>query len=326
MKIRKESVAKYPGFFGKSYEPYSEVFGGLVDNLPWWGLEGIYFFGPGKHSMDGLSKESQFIVNPFLLGGLSEFQAFPTMKFTGREDISPPELKDIRWDAQTNSFVVKYDVRNNFRFKFRFNTPGQQEFTLMAYNDRDFGYNYLFMSIENSVNLESLNPIPGRVKKVEEYLKTKENIDLPDAVGQSPIFYAIRGKLSATLELLLAAGNKIDCLDKAHHTPVYFATVSDNPEMLEFFFKHGLTAMSTFEDGLTPLHYAASVPNQEKNMAYLLEKEFPIDAKTNDGSTPLHLAIKAKQGKNVAFLLAHGADANTKNKAQETPLMLSESG
>jgi len=163
LKIRKESVAKYPGFFGKSYEPYSEVFGGLVDNLPWWGLEGIYFFGPGKHSMDGLSKESQFIVNPFLLGGLSEFQAFPTMKFTGREDISPPELKDIRWDAQTNSFVVKYDVRNNFRFKFRFNTPGQQEFTLMAYNDRDFGYNYLFMSIENSVNLESLNPIPGRI-------------------------------------------------------------------------------------------------------------------------------------------------------------------
>src|SRR5690606_5473403 len=47
-----------------------------------------------------------------------------------------------------------------------------------------------------------------------------------------------------------------------------------------------------------------------------------LEAKDNEGNTPLAIAIQHKQYEAAAFLLKSGADVNAKNKAGVTPTML----
>lgn len=104
-----------------------------------------------------------------------------------------------------------------------------------------------------------------------------------------------------------------------------------------------------FEDGATPLHWAAQ-DNREKNVSLLLSKgalmhtdhmgEMPlhlaamngflgcaqllctpetVNVVSSEGNTPLHLATMNANKRLVAYLLSQGADADLANKNKETP-------
>jgi len=72
------------------------------------------------------------------------------------------------------------------------------------------------------------------------------------------------------------------------------------------------------ELGSTPLHLAATRSNPE--MAKLLvAKGADINAKDNNGETPLHLAAYTGKKELVEFFLSKGADAYAKDFKNETP-------
>ena len=71
-------------------------------------------------------------------------------------------------------------------------------------------------------------------------------------------------------------------------------------------------------DGATPLHWAAH--NGHKDVAeLLLANKAEVNAKDNDGETPLHWAAAKGHKDVVELLLANGADANVKAKNGATP-------
>ena len=73
------------------------------------------------------------------------------------------------------------------------------------------------------------------------------------------------------------------------------------------------------EDGCTPLHYASS----DRSLAVarlLLERGANIDARANDGSTPLHRASSRGYLEVVRLLLDHGANINAQVEDGRTPL------
>lgn len=72
------------------------------------------------------------------------------------------------------------------------------------------------------------------------------------------------------------------------------------------------------ELGSSPLHIAAT--NSDPEVAKLLvEKGANINARDNNGNTPLHLAAYTGKKELVEFFLAHGADAYAKDFKGETP-------
>jgi hypothetical protein len=85
------------------------------------------------------------------------------------------------------------------------------------------------------------------------------------------------------------------------------------------FLREGANVNTRDEDGLTPLHYAASRGYVEV-ARLLLENGADVNAKNEHGITPLHVAASEGHAEVVRLLLEHGADANARDEDGLTPL------
>ena len=47
LRLRTEAVRRYPDLLASDYTPSEAVFGQIVDGLPWWGIAGQFYYGPG---------------------------------------------------------------------------------------------------------------------------------------------------------------------------------------------------------------------------------------------------------------------------------------
>jgi hypothetical protein len=85
---------------------------------------------------------------------------------------------------------------------------------------------------------------------------------------------------------------------------------------------------ATDERGLGALHVAVTAPDPERIVTRLMKRMLECgvqpDAKTDQGITPLMLAVEAKRTNIVRFLLEEGADPNLGAASGETPLTLAE--
>lgn len=164
---RRKALAKFPLFSGM-YSPSDEVFGLVEDGKPWWGYFGMYVYRQGDKSIEGPSKESRFILNPYLLvaadptviGMISAKKVTPAiLKTPGFPFVWEP--KNLKWRPDQSSAEVTYDVtgfqKQVAKFK-QYLAPGDyfvDKFSLIAYNARDLGFNYIFPDIANSQNVEN---------------------------------------------------------------------------------------------------------------------------------------------------------------------------
>jgi len=110
-------------------------------------------------------------------------------------------------------------------------------------------------------------------------------------------------------------------------TPLHVASGSNNVEIVKFLLewkgseKVELEAKNMY--GETPLHMAAKNGSNEA-AKLLLEKCAFVEAKANNGMTPLHLAVwhslQADDCSTVSTLLKYNADCNVKDNDEMTPL------
>jgi hypothetical protein len=85
------------------------------------------------------------------------------------------------------------------------------------------------------------------------------------------------------------------------------------------FLREGANVNTRDEDGLTPLHYAASRGYVEV-ARLLLENGADVNAKNEHGITPLHFAASEGHADVARLLLERGADANARDEDGLTPL------
>ncbi|MBC6415641.1 MAG: ankyrin repeat domain-containing protein [Bdellovibrionales bacterium] len=76
--------------------------------------------------------------------------------------------------------------------------------------------------------------------------------------------------------------------------------------------KKGADVNSTDKDEATPLHYASLYGNKEVVVA-LIENGANLDAKNKKGETALHYASKSGNEKLAEFLIENGLDVNEKD-------------
>lgn len=157
--IRKKYVGQYSQLGPKNYRPSDAVFGQIEDNKPWWGMEGQFFYGPGEKSIVGLSEESRFIVNPYLLVGLDEGHAFVISDPRLTPKAFYPIPKELMWKKSCPCAKVIYNINKYWRDSsvYNYHSATEKRLDLIAYNARDLGYSYFYLVPDKSHSIVSGN-------------------------------------------------------------------------------------------------------------------------------------------------------------------------
>lgn len=149
------------------------------------------------------------------------------------------------------------------------------------------------------------------------------DVDMPDAYGVRPIHFAVRKKYLQHLQVKL-------------YFFIYSSFAQSDLKLVEALLNIGKADPTVASvTGKTPLHDACEEPNELVVHVLLNSTNGRIDlnAKTDDGFTPLHVAIdrldKKRSPKHarsvletVKLLCKKGADPNVRDKGLRTPLMM----
>ena len=152
--LRRSSVARYRELIAGEYSPSEAVFGQIEDGKPWWGIEGHYCGGSRRRSTDGVSEETRFILNPFILLGLDEIQAW---NVEGSCTPVYPKPVSLQWFARDRRAKVTYAVSDFFRQRrsdgFPSSAADNAPLYLKNINARDFGYEFVYLDPYNTFNI-----------------------------------------------------------------------------------------------------------------------------------------------------------------------------
>ena len=102
--------------------------------------------------------------------------------------------------------------------------------------------------------------------------------------------------------------------------PIHTAVMTYNIEAVKQHIAAGTDVNAKDNEGYTPLRIAAS-KGQKEIAELLITNGADVNAKDQEGVTPLHCAAMKRRSKEVVeLLIANGADVNAKEKLGITPL------
>jgi ankyrin repeat protein len=131
------------------------------------------------------------------------------------------------------------------------------------------------------------------------------------------------------VKALVAHGADINAPDELGWTPLYWAVATAQTEVAEFLIAQGADAQARTKKASTPLHRAASAGkevsvNGVKIAELLISEGADVNAKDEAGNTPLHNAVRAGHKATVQLLIERGADVEIQDNKGFTALKLAE--
>ena len=171
----------------------------------------------------------------------------------------------------------------------------------------------------------------GHVQCVSKLLFGGADKDSRSSTGGTPLLLAAERNHVAVVEQLLAAGADSE-IRAAYFTveyrPLDIAANLGHVDVVRALLRRGSSVKtSENEHGFTSLHRAACCDRRGDNgdvIRVLLEAGADIEAKTNDGSTPLHGAAyeRLRTSGTILALLQGGASVDVRMSGDYTPLHL----
>ncbi|KRB66309.1 hypothetical protein ASE07_10535 [Noviherbaspirillum sp. Root189] len=139
--------------------------------------------------------------------------------------------------------------------------------------------------------------------------------------GETGLMLALRENSSGVFDTLLnARGIDLEAKARNGDTALMIASFKANLPAVKALIDKGAEVNKT---GWTPLHYAASIGNNDI-VSLLLDKSAYIDAESPNKTTPIMMAARAGHIMTVKLLLDEGADATLKNDAGMTAIDFAE--
>jgi ankyrin repeat protein len=200
----------------------------------------------------------------------------------------------------------------------------------------------------NARNSNGDTPLHDAVLKshkqvAELLLNNGAEVNAKNQDGIMPLYMAARSGNKYVTKLLLTHGADVNAKDNNGRAPLHIAAHKGHKHVAELLLAHKAEVNVRDKSGFTPLHYAAwwsflevaEVLLSKKNIEaqikaghkacsdvaeLLLGKGAEVNAKNQDGITPLYMAARSGNKYVTKLLLAHGADVNARVNKGMTPL------
>ena len=152
------------------------------------------------------------------------------------------------------------------------------------------------------------------VRTIESLLRRGFDVNTLDPQGQPPLVIALKEPSPRAVQLLLATPRlKPELRNRQGESALMMAALKGQIDAVRTLIARDADVNKT---GWTPLHYAASTPQESQvaAVALLLEHHAYIDAESPNGTTPLMMAAHYGHIAVVRRLLEEGADVLARNQ------------
>jgi serine/threonine-protein phosphatase 6 regulatory ankyrin repeat subunit B len=161
------------------------------------------------------------------------------------------------------------------------------------------------------------------------YIEYGASINIPDAAGYFPLDLACLGANKELIFDLLKVGAR--SAQVLGFTPLHLLAQKGGVEILSYMVSRGFSLDAETDTGLTPLHIAALYGNADAIIFFLKYapqeiKQQRIEKRDLNGNTPLHLAAKEGHLNSISALITQGANLSKENFDNKTPLELAVEG
>nr|WP_253309278.1 ankyrin repeat domain-containing protein [Rickettsia endosymbiont of Ceutorhynchus assimilis] len=195
--------------------------------------------------------------------------------------------------------------------------------TLLHYASQNGHLKVVEYLIEKGASLKAKNkdgntPLDLAVKEnIKEFLKKAQS-------GlNKELLAVVNGDDLNRVKALVSRGASLEAKDNSDNTPLHNACNNGHVKVVEYLVEEGASLKVKNKDGETPLHVAAQHDSTLEVIEFILNRDLSgINDITNNGRTPLHLAIQGNKPSTVKLLLNKGANINAKDKDGKTPLDL----
>ncbi len=130
------------------------------------------------------------------------------------------------------------------------------------------------------------------------------------ADGQTALHLALRDESPKVFKALMALPKlDVNAMNTSGESPLMMAALRGNLDAAQALLARGARAQ---HDGWSPLHYAATGP-EPKLVSLLLARGAKLEALSPNKTTPLMMAARYGDERNVDVLLAQGASRQARN-------------
>ncbi|KPM03476.1 Notch-like protein [Sarcoptes scabiei] len=175
----------------------------------------------------------------------------------------------------------------------------------------------------NVINFDNPEMVCDKTNAVKDLLNNGANVSLTcDKTNETCLHLAARYARADAAKHLIESGADCNAQDATGRTPLHAAIAADARGVFEILLRNRTVDLNAkTNDGTTPLILAARMAN-EGMLEQLVLHNCDLNAIDEAGKTALHWAASVNNVEAVRVLLQNGIDRDCKNNREETPLFL----